>query len=154
MPEDSGGASASHPGAPRALGGVTTRASIAARIAARSAPLARRHSTNGNEAVAAVRPPTVTATAAPIYTSATDDVVALTPIRKRIAANLTHSLATAAHTLIVVEVDYSAVEAVRTAHGLSYLPFVGRAVVDALHRYPHVNASLADDALIVHRDIN
>ena len=33
---------------------------------------------------------------------------------------------------------------VRAAHGLSYLPFVGRAVVDALHQYPHVNATLGD----------
>jgi 2-oxoglutarate dehydrogenase E2 component (dihydrolipoamide succinyltransferase) len=86
--------------------------------------------------------------------AANDTVVALTPIRKRIAANLTHSLKTAAHTLVVVEVDYSAVEPVRTAHALSYLPFVGRAVVDALRQFPHVNATLTDDALIVHREIN
>jgi 2-oxoglutarate dehydrogenase E2 component (dihydrolipoamide succinyltransferase) len=43
---------------------------------------------------------------------------------------------------------------VRVAHALSYLPFVGRAVVDALRQFPHVNATLGDDALIVHREIN
>ena len=86
--------------------------------------------------------------------SATDSSVPLTPIRKRIAANLRHSLETAAHTLVVTEVDYSLVEPVRTAHHLSYLPFVGRAVVDALRRFPYVNATLGDDVLIVHREIN
>jgi 2-oxoglutarate dehydrogenase E2 component (dihydrolipoamide succinyltransferase) len=145
MPEDA-----------RALGGITTRESIAARIAARSAPLARRHPNNDKSvAPATVRTPVAAPAVAPVAPhDAHDEVVALTPIRKRIAANLTHSLATAAHTLIVVEVDYSAVESVRAAHGLSYLPFVGRAVVDALHQYPHVNATLGDEALIVHRDVN
>ena len=90
----------------------------------------------------------------PVALSGNDTVVALTPIRKRIAANLRHSIETAAHTLVVTEVDYSVVEPVRTAHHLSYLPFVGRAVVDALRQFPHVNATLTDDALIVHRDIN
>jgi len=55
---------------------------------------------------------------------------------------------------VVTEVDYSVVEPVRTAHHQSYLPFVGRAVVDALRKFPHVNATLGDDALIVHREIN
>ena len=127
MPEGSGGASPSHQDPARALGGITTRESIAARMTARTAPLARRHSTNGKKrapavdrAPAAARTPIVAPVAA---SNANDDVVALSPIRKRIAANLTHSLATAAHTLIVVEVDYSAIERVRTSNGLSYLPF-------------------------------
>jgi pyruvate dehydrogenase E2 component (dihydrolipoamide acetyltransferase) len=41
-------------------------------------------------------------------------------IRRRTAANLTASIRTAAHTLTVVEVDYSAVEAARIAHGPSW----------------------------------
>ncbi|MEO5842009.1 MAG: 2-oxo acid dehydrogenase subunit E2 [Acidimicrobiales bacterium] len=163
MPENSGGVvpSDSVP-AGTALGGLTTRAIVAARLAARSEPLVRRPPTNGRASalVAASAPLPVVAAAAPAPTaaaavgSAGDTVVALTAIRKRIAANLTHSLATAAHTLVVVEVDYSAVESVRTANKLSYLPFVGRAVVDALRQFPHVNASLGDDALVVHREIN
>jgi len=117
----------------------------------------RRPPTNGRTGA----PPAAPSTTAPAPVAAAvvaggtnDTIVALTPIRKRIAANLTHSLATAAHTLVVVEVDYTAVESVRVAHSLSYLPFVGRAVVDALRQFPHVNATLAEDALIVHREIN
>ena len=153
MPENSGGVSPSESNpAPQALGGLTTREQVAARIAARTAPLVRRPPTNGRASAPASAP--VAPVAALVAGSATDTIVPLTPIRKRIAANLTHSLATAAHTLVVVEVDYTAVESVRIAHELSYLPFVGRAVVDALRQFPHVNATLGDDALIVHREIN
>ncbi|MEO8692670.1 MAG: 2-oxo acid dehydrogenase subunit E2 [Acidimicrobiales bacterium] len=153
MPENSGGLAPSDAvPAGAALGGLTTRDLVAARLAARSEPLVRRPPTNGRASA-----PTASVAPAPLAGLAAGDgdtVVALTPIRKRIAANLTHSLSTAAHTLVVVEVDYSAVESVRTANKVSYLPFVGRAVVDALRQFPHVNASLGDDVLIVHREIN
>jgi 2-oxoglutarate dehydrogenase E2 component (dihydrolipoamide succinyltransferase) len=130
---------------------------VAARIAARTQPLVRRPPTRATARTAArarTKPPHPPVAATVVAAGATDTIGRLTPIRKRIAANLTHSLATAAHTLVVVEVDYTAVESVRVAHALSYLPFVGRAVVDALRPFPHVNATLGDDALIVHREIN
>jgi 2-oxoglutarate dehydrogenase E2 component (dihydrolipoamide succinyltransferase) len=70
------------------------------------------------------------------------------------------SIETAAHTLIVREVDYSEVEAVRTAardafrsregFALTVLPFVARAVVDAIRAWPRVNATVGVDALHVH----
>jgi 2-oxoglutarate dehydrogenase E2 component (dihydrolipoamide succinyltransferase) len=37
---------------------------------------------------------------------------------------------------------------------LTYLPFVARASVEALAEYPHLNASVGEDVLVVHRDIN
>jgi 2-oxoglutarate dehydrogenase E2 component (dihydrolipoamide succinyltransferase) len=64
------------------------------------------------------------------------------------------SLATSAHTLVAVEVDYHQVDPVRRAAGLSYLPFVARATIDALAEFPHVNASVGDDVLIVHRKVH
>jgi 2-oxoglutarate dehydrogenase E2 component (dihydrolipoamide succinyltransferase) len=135
-----------------------TRDQVAARVAARGRPLERPSSGNGRAPARTAAPPgaaTTTAPKAPMTAPSSDDtVVALSAIRKRIAANLTHSLATAAHTLVVAEVDYSAVESVRVANKLSYLPFVGRAVVDALRQFPHVNATLDDDVLVVHRKIN
>jgi 2-oxoglutarate dehydrogenase E2 component (dihydrolipoamide succinyltransferase) len=64
----------------------------------------------------------------------------------------------------VSEVDYSAVERVRHAQrevfkeaegiSLTYLPFIARAVVDALSEYPHLNASVGDNELIVHHYLN
>ncbi len=85
-------------------------------------------------------------------------------IRRRTAANLTASLQTAAHTLTVVEVDYTAVDAARAAHGpawrerngfgLSYLPFIARAVCAGLARFGRLNASVDGDELVRHRHVN
>jgi 2-oxoglutarate dehydrogenase E2 component (dihydrolipoamide succinyltransferase) len=71
---------------------------------------------------------------------------------------------TSAHTVVAMEVDYNAVERVRRAEkdrfkqhegvGLTYLPFIARAVIDAIADWPHVNSSVGDDALIVHNRIN
>ena len=93
-----------------------------------------------------------------------DEVVPFTNIRRRTAEHMVRSKATSAHTLMVKEVDYERVEQVRRAHGerfraeegfgLTYLPFVARAAVDALAEFPHLNSSVGDDALIVHHDIN
>ena len=81
-------------------------------------------------------------------------MVPFTNIRKRTAENLTQSLRTSAHTLVAVEVDYEAVNKVRRAAGLTYLPFVMRAVVDALAEFPRLNASVVESDLVVHGSIN
>ena len=60
--------------------------------------------------------------------------------------NLVASLATAAHTLVAVEVDYARVDPVGRT-GLTYLPFVARAVIDAVAEFPHLNAHVGDDGL-------
>ncbi|MGH9181284.1 MAG: 2-oxo acid dehydrogenase subunit E2, partial [Acidimicrobiales bacterium] len=93
-----------------------------------------------------------------------DQTVPFSNIRRRTAEHMRRSLDTSAHTLVVVEVDYDAIERVRLperkrfkeAEGvsLSYLPFVARAVVDALADFPRLNASATDDALVVHRVVN
>jgi 2-oxoglutarate dehydrogenase E2 component (dihydrolipoamide succinyltransferase) len=68
------------------------------------------------------------------------------------------------HAYTIVEVDYENVERVRRSHrdefrasegfSLNYLPFVSRAVIDALRNYPHMNASVGDGELIVHNYVN
>jgi len=83
-----------------------------------------------------------------------DDVVAFSRARRTTAANMLRSLATAAHTLVVTEVDYSAVDRARRAADLSFLPYVARAVIDAIRDRPEVNASVGDDELIVHRKVH
>jgi 2-oxoglutarate dehydrogenase E2 component (dihydrolipoamide succinyltransferase) len=93
-----------------------------------------------------------------------DEIVPFTNIRRRTAEHMTRSKATSAHTLMVKEIDYERVEQIRRSHGgrfrdeegfsLTYLPFVARATVEALAEFPHLNASVGDDALVVHHDIN
>jgi pyruvate/2-oxoglutarate dehydrogenase complex dihydrolipoamide acyltransferase (E2) component len=70
------------------------------------------------------------------------------------ADNMVRSIATSVHTLVGTEVDYHNIEPARLAAGLSYLPFIARAVIDALGEYPHLNASVGEDALYVHRAVN
>jgi 2-oxoglutarate dehydrogenase E2 component (dihydrolipoamide succinyltransferase) len=93
-----------------------------------------------------------------------DEVVPFTNIRRRTAEHMVRSKATSAHTLMVKEIDYERVEQVRRAHGerfrdeegfsLTYLPFVARATVEALSEFPHLNASVGNDELIVHHEVN
>jgi 2-oxoglutarate dehydrogenase E2 component (dihydrolipoamide succinyltransferase) len=76
--------------------------------------------------------------------------VPFTAIRKTIGRNLTASLATAAHTLVVVEVDFAKVAPVRERTGSTWLPFIARAAVDALAEFPLVNAHVTAEGLDVH----
>jgi 2-oxoglutarate dehydrogenase E2 component (dihydrolipoamide succinyltransferase) len=90
--------------------------------------------------------------------------VPFTNIRRRTAEHMVRSKATSAHTLMVIEVDYAAVDRARQPAraafkeeegvSLTYLPFVSRAVIDAIREYPRVNASVGDDELLVHHDVN
>jgi len=104
----------------------------------------------------AAAPTTAAATIAyPPATAADDDrVVEFTRARRNTAEHMVRSLATSAHTLVATEVDYHAIDGVRRGAQLSFLPFVARAVVDAIADFPHVNASVGDDELIVHPAIN
>ena len=83
-----------------------------------------------------------------------DEVIDFTKARRATAAHMVASLRTSAHTLVATEVDYHGVDAVRRANQLSFLPFVARAAIDAIAEFPHVNASVGDDVLIVHPRIH
>jgi pyruvate dehydrogenase E2 component (dihydrolipoamide acetyltransferase) len=93
-----------------------------------------------------------------------DEVIPFTKIRRLTAEHMVRSKATSAHTLMVKEVDYEPVEIVRSRRGaafkesegfsLSYLPFNAVAAIEALRDFPRLNASVGDDELIVHLDVN
>ena len=71
---------------------------------------------------------------------------------------------TSPHAYVLVEVDMSAVSRFRDRerrqfeqrHGvkLTYLPFVARAVCEALHRLPTLNASWSEEGVVLKRDIH
>ena len=92
------------------------------------------------------------------------ETVPFNALRKRIAEHMVRSKATSAHVLQAIEVDFSGVEAARGAlkkawkereeGSLTYLPFIARAVALALPEFPHLNAHVAGDSLIVHKAIN
>jgi 2-oxoglutarate dehydrogenase E2 component (dihydrolipoamide succinyltransferase) len=95
---------------------------------------------------------------------ARDEVVALSKIRQATGAHMSASKAISPHVLSVVEVDYANVDVTRLrvkeefkaqeGFSLTYLPFIARAVVDALADFPHMNSSLGDNELIVHRYVD
>jgi pyruvate dehydrogenase E2 component (dihydrolipoamide acetyltransferase) len=84
----------------------------------------------------------------------TDETVALNRIQMQTGANLLRSLQVAPHAFIAMEVDFELVDRARRAEKLSYLPFVARAVVDAVAAYPRVNASVGDGEFLVHHDVH
>jgi pyruvate dehydrogenase E2 component (dihydrolipoamide acetyltransferase) len=147
---------------PTGSGGRITRADVEQAIQAGGARLA-------GPAVAPAAGPVPTAptgrAVAPSPRSGTGDTVeALNNIRRRTGEHMVQSKATSPHAYTIVEVDYENVERVRRRHrddwkategfSLTYLPFISRAVIDALHDYPHLNASVGDGELIVHNYVN
>ena len=88
----------------------------------------------------------------------------MTHIRKAIAKHMVSSLQTSARAWNLVEVNMEniarlrerAKDAFRAQEGfsLTYMPFVGRAVCEALLAFPDVNAELRDDQIIRKRYVN
>ena len=123
--------------------------------------------------VAHVAPATPTAPAAPRvaappakFTAASEreTVTSLSKIRRLTASHMIMSQAVSAHAFSVVEVDYANVDATRSevkdqfkqseGFTLTYLPFIARAIVDALAEYPNLNASIEGDNLVVHNYVD
>jgi 2-oxoglutarate dehydrogenase E2 component (dihydrolipoamide succinyltransferase) len=127
----------------------------------------------GRQGSAPAAAPATTASAAPaaprgvaprVVAGNRDEVVALSKIR----------MATGIHTLMskdaipaafsVVEVDFANVDSTRlrlkeefkAAEGfsLTYLPFIARAVVDAIKEFPHMNSSVGESELIIHKYVD
>ena len=93
-----------------------------------------------------------------------DTVEQLNNIRRRTGEHMVMSKQVSPHAYSIVEVDYENVERVRRNHrdsfrndegfSLTYLPFISRAVIDALRDFPHLNASMGDGELVVHNYVN
>ena len=85
-------------------------------------------------------------------------------VRKVTAEHMLRSKATSPHVLQAIDVDFTAVDTVRLAmkeqwksdqgYSLTYLAFVARAVALAIAEFPKVNASVGDNELLVHKDLN
>jgi pyruvate dehydrogenase E2 component (dihydrolipoamide acetyltransferase) len=97
-------------------------------------------------------------------TSNRNEMIPFDNIRRRTAEHMVRSKATSAHVYTSIEVDYERVERVRNAHqaewkavegfSLTYLPFIARAFSDTVRDFPRINASVGDDALVVHHDVH
>ncbi len=109
-------------------------------------------------------PPQPSPAVATVGRRAQDERVPLNRIRKLTGDHMVMSKATSAHTLTVMEADFDAVDRVRrsvrdqwkAAEGfsLTYLPFISRAVSDAIAEFPLLNASVGQGELVVHGQVN
>ena len=77
---------------------------------------------------------------------------------------MVRSKATSPHVLQAVEVNYHRVDQVRNTirdawkakrgYSLTYLPFIGHAVCQALQEFPSLNSSVQSDGLVLHKHVN
>jgi pyruvate dehydrogenase E2 component (dihydrolipoamide acetyltransferase) len=94
----------------------------------------------------------------------TAEVVPLTKMRSIIAQRMVESVRTSPHVHSVYKVDMTRIVRLRERekaafeqrHGvkLTYMPFIAVAAVEALRRFPIVNASLIDNSIHHHANIN
>jgi 2-oxoisovalerate dehydrogenase E2 component (dihydrolipoyl transacylase) len=127
------------------------------RAAAEGAPTA---APTGAPAVATTERPA----AAPAKPGADEEAVPVTSIRRTIAQRMTASAFSAPAAWLVVEADVTGLVALRNAqkesfrqrHGidLTYLPFMAHAVAQSLLEHPYLNASWAEDKIILRKRIN
>jgi len=96
--------------------------------------------------------------------SADEERVPLTPVRRMIAANMVKSVTEIPEAWTVVEADVSGLVELRESAkagfqrregvNLTYLPFVVKAVAEALKESPIVNSTWGGDAIILKRRVN
>ncbi|HVR38847.1 MAG TPA: 2-oxoglutarate dehydrogenase, E2 component, dihydrolipoamide succinyltransferase [Thermoanaerobaculia bacterium] len=87
----------------------------------------------------------------------------LSVMRKRIAQHMIQSKQTSAHVTTVFEVDFTNIDKLRRSSKetylergvkITYLPFIVQAIVGALREFPILNASMDDNNVVYHRDMN
>ena len=87
----------------------------------------------------------------------------LSVMRKKIAQHMVLSKQTSAHVTTVFEVDFTNIEKLRKQYKdsyaergvkLTYLPFIVQAVIEGLREFPILNASMDENSIIYHRDLN
>ena len=160
------------------VGGRLTRDDVLAEIdrrAAQGAPAAAPQRAAAPSAPAAPAAPAARAapsaarsasrpSVAPLVPGSGERVEELNKIRRLTGDAMVASKAAAPHAITMVQVDFEGVDRVRRAvresfraeegFSLTYLPFISRAVVDALHEYPHMNASMGDGSVVLHDAVN
>jgi pyruvate/2-oxoglutarate dehydrogenase complex dihydrolipoamide acyltransferase (E2) component len=116
----------------------------------------RPEPTSPKAAAAAPAPPPPAPSPAPVAAGAYQPPAAapLSRMRKTVGEHMKRSLDTAATCTTWIEADMSRVERARREAGLTALPYVARATIDALREYPLLNAWLQGDQHTVHQDVN
>jgi 2-oxoglutarate dehydrogenase E2 component (dihydrolipoamide succinyltransferase) len=115
-------------------------------------------------AAAAAAPAARAPAPGPVSADQLGKVVPFTRIRRLTAEHMVRSKQVSPHVLQAIEVDFHRVDHVRKivrdswkqkhGHSLTYLPFIGNAVCQALEDFPHLNSSVQGDGLMLHEHVN
>jgi 2-oxoglutarate dehydrogenase E2 component (dihydrolipoamide succinyltransferase) len=102
--------------------------------------------------------------AAPGEAGPGEELYRFNTIRKVIARHMRHSLETAAQVTTVIEVDMTGVVNLRKKWkpeyqrrygvNLTYVPFVARATIDAIGRWPWVNSEIQGETALIKKYVN
>jgi 2-oxoglutarate dehydrogenase dihydrolipoamide succinyltransferase (E2 component) len=143
-------------------GGRVRKEDILAFVAQREVGTTTAPATMTQPAASAPTPAAAPERPAPPVTAAEgDEIVTPSPIRRMIAEHMVRSKHTAPHATTIVEVDMTGITRwlehnrdgfkAREGYGISYVPFVIKATVEALKEFPYVNASWTEDNKIILR---
>jgi pyruvate/2-oxoglutarate dehydrogenase complex dihydrolipoamide acyltransferase (E2) component len=99
-------------------------------------------------------PPTPKAAPTPAGPYEPPAAAPLSRMRRTVGEHMKRSLDAAATCTTWIEADMSRVERARRAAGLTALPYVARAAIEALREYPALNAWLQAEEYTVHHDVN
>ena len=152
------------------IGGRVTKDDILGHIEGRTAPApAPTPAARVAPTAAAPATPAAPASAVPASPPAPTaqgrvEVVPMTPIRRKTAEHMILSQRTSAHVSTVFEVDMTRVEQLRRKHRgdwqetsgvrLTFMPFILKAVVDALKVFPILNSRVDGESIAYHQDVN
>lgn len=100
----------------------------------------------------------------PTNSSDREIIKPVSTMRRVIMENMLASKSTSAHVTTFFEIDYTAIDKVRTNYkdkfqedeqvSLTYTTFLAAAVCQVLKRHPYINASLTKEAITFKKDIN
>src|SRR3954447_2862421 len=100
----------------------------------------------------------------PVASGPDEELYQFNTIRKVIARHMRHSLDTAAHVTTVIEVDMTGIVNLRKKWkpeyqkrygvNLTYIPFIARAAIDAIGRWPWVNAEVQGETALIKKHVN
>ena len=130
----------------------------------RPASAPQRSKTDSARPSQAPRPPQAPRASQPQFAAGQNvKVEPLSVMRKKIAQHMVLSKQTSAHVSTVFEADFTAIDRLRREHRdayaergvkLTYLPFIIQAVIEGLKEFPVLNASMDENNVTYHRDLN
>jgi 2-oxoisovalerate dehydrogenase E2 component (dihydrolipoyl transacylase) len=142
----------------QAVGGQAAPSAVPATAPATAAPATAAPATAPAAAAAPIAP------AVTFKPGEDEQLIGWTQMRKGVANAMVRSKTTVPHAYTSVEADVTGLVRLREAHkaeyqareglSLSFVPFIIKAIVEALRKHPRLNAHWTEDGLLVKRRIN